>query len=62
MRERLAAITRRMSVGNADRLAGQLAVLINGAFVSSELLAPDEATDLLQNAVHALVNAARTKV
>ncbi|KQW88499.1 TetR family transcriptional regulator [Massilia sp. Root418] len=62
MRERLAAITRRMSVGNADRLAGQLAVLINGALVSSELLAPDEATDLLQNAVHALVNAARPKV
>lgn len=61
MRERLATITRRLGVEQPDRLAGQLAVLINGAFVSSELLAPEEGTGLLQNAVHALVIAARGK-
>lgn len=58
LRNRLAMITRRMNVEHPDRLAAQLAVLINGAFVSSELLAPDDATELLQHAVQALITAA----
>ena len=41
-------------------LAGQLAVLVNGAFVSSQMLQPDEAIPLLRQAAHALVAAARS--
>ncbi|MEW6762072.1 MAG: TetR/AcrR family transcriptional regulator [Pseudomonadota bacterium] len=58
LRKRLLAIAQRLEVRAPERLAGQLAVLVNGAFVSSELLAPGEATGLLLNAVHALVAAA----
>lgn len=58
LRKRLLAIAVRLGVKAPERLAGQLAVLVNGAFVSSELLSPGEATDLLLNAVHALVAAA----
>lgn len=59
LRKRLLAIAQRLEVKAPERLAGQLAVLVNGAFVSSELLAPGEATELLLNAVHALVAAAK---
>jgi len=58
LRKRLLAIAQRLEVKAPERLAGQLAVLVNGAFVSSELLAPGEATELLLDAVHALVAAA----
>ena len=60
MRARLKTIAERMAVPRADELAGQLAVLINGAFVSSQMFEPGEATALLQNAAHALVKAAGT--
>ena len=61
LRERLERIARRLDVTRPDRLAAQLAVLVNGAFVSSELLAPGEATDVLLGAARALVAAARAE-
>lgn len=59
MRTRLRAIAERIDVAQPDVLAAQLALLINGAFVSSELLVTDDATQILLAAVHALVEAAR---
>lgn len=58
MRDRLAQIARRMDVEHPDRLAGQLSVLINGAFVSSQVLESGEAIPLLKHAANALVMAA----
>lgn len=60
LRARLAALAHRLNAARPDELAAQLAVLINGAFVSSELLAPDEATEILLRSAHALVVAARS--
>lgn len=59
MRRRLAGIAARLGVARADELAGQLAVLINGAFVSSQIFEPGEATALLRHAAQALVAASR---
>ncbi len=59
MRRRLKIIATKLAVSAPDKLAGQLAVLINGAFVSMPLFEPDEATVLLREAVHALVAASR---
>ncbi|MBW8298345.1 MAG: TetR/AcrR family transcriptional regulator [Hydrogenophaga sp.] len=59
MRRRLKIIATKLAVSAPDKLAGQLAVLINGAFVSMPLFEPDEATVLLREAVHALVAARR---
>jgi len=58
MRARLAAIARRLKVANPERLGAQLALLINGAFVSSEMLTPKEATTTLLACVRDLCNAA----
>lgn len=58
LRRRLRGIAERLGVAAPDDLAGQLAVLINGAFVSSSLLSPDEATPLLTSSAHALIAAA----
>lgn len=60
LRERLGALAHRLNVARPDALAAQLAVLVNGAFVSSELLAPEEATEILLSAAHALVAAAHS--
>ncbi len=60
LRARLATIAHRLNAARPGELAAQLAVLINGAFVSSELLTPDEATEVLLGSVHALVAAARS--
>lgn len=57
MRRRLKTIAEGLAVADADRLAGQLAVLINGAFVSMQLFQPGEATELLRDAAHALITA-----
>jgi uncharacterized protein (DUF2267 family) len=54
LRARLGAITRRLGVARPDELAAQLALLVNGAFVSSELLTPEEATDALVGSARAL--------
>ena len=59
MRRRLKGIAERLAVRHPDELAGQLAVVINGAFVSSQLLEPGEATPLLRRMAHALIDASR---
>ncbi len=60
LRSRLAAIARRLDVSHPDILAAQLALLVNGAFVSSELLVSDDATRILLASTHALVEGARS--
>jgi AcrR family transcriptional regulator len=59
LRRRLLDIAGRLGVARSEELAGQLAVLINGAFVSTPILSQSEAKGLLQRAVRALVEAAR---
>lgn len=59
LRSRLQSIARRLDVPRPDQLAAQLAVLVNGAFVSSALLSPEEATEVLVGALKALLAAAR---
>jgi uncharacterized protein (DUF2267 family) len=58
LRRRLRTLAERLGVSTPDQLAGQLAVLVNGAFVSSTLLSAEEAVPLLRGAAHALVTAA----
>jgi AcrR family transcriptional regulator len=58
LRHRLFDIAERLGVARSEILAGQLAVLINGAFVSSPILSAAEAKDLLRQAAAALVQAA----
>ncbi|WP_460875113.1 TetR/AcrR family transcriptional regulator [Rhodanobacter koreensis] len=60
LRSRLGTIARRLDVKHPDVLAAQLALLINGAFVSSELLATDDAIRILLTSAQALVQAARS--
>lgn len=60
LRSRLGAIAERLDVARPDELAAQLALLVNGAFVSSELLATDDAPRILLASAHALVEAARS--
>ena len=50
----------RLGVARPDELAGQLSLLINGAFVSSQIFEPGEATPLLLRTAHALIEASRT--
>ena len=57
LRRRLKVIAERLHCAAPDALAGQLAVLINGAFVSTPLYEPGEATMLLQRAADALIAA-----
>ncbi|WP_374566522.1 TetR/AcrR family transcriptional regulator [Ideonella sp.] len=59
LRGRLLAITKRLGIAKPDALAAQLAVLVNGAFVSSALLSPEEATGVLLGALKALLAGAR---
>jgi AcrR family transcriptional regulator len=59
LRSRLDTIATRLGVAPPDVLAAQLALLINGAFVSSELLVSDNATQILLASTDALVEAAR---
>jgi hypothetical protein len=58
LRARLAAIARRMGVARPAELGAQLALLVNGAFASSGLLAPEEAIDTLVASSRALCQAA----
>jgi hypothetical protein len=60
MRQRLKGIADRLGVARPDELAGQLSLLINGAFVSAQIFEPGEATPLLRRTAHALVEASRT--
>lgn len=59
LRSRLDVIAKRLDAPQADVLAAQLALLIKGAFVSSELPGSDDATEIPLAAVHALGKAAR---
>ena len=61
LRHRLKGIAERLGVGRPDELAGQLALLINGAFVSSQMLEAGEAIPLLRQAAHALLAASGPK-
>jgi AcrR family transcriptional regulator len=58
MRRRLTAIAVALGAANPEELAGQLSVLINGAFVSTPLFKPGEATPMLRHAAAALIAAA----
>jgi hypothetical protein len=58
LRRRLKGIAARLGAQRPDELAGQLSLLINGAFVSSQVLSPGEATQLLRASAHALLAAA----
>jgi AcrR family transcriptional regulator len=60
MRQRLKGIAERLGVDRPDQLAGQLSLLINGAFVSSQIFEPGEATPLLRHTAHTLIEASRT--
>jgi AcrR family transcriptional regulator len=60
MRQRLKGIAERLGVARPDELAGQLALIINGAFVSSQIFEPGEAIPLLRHAAHTLIQARRT--
>jgi AcrR family transcriptional regulator len=57
LRRRLKVIAQKLKAADADELAGQLAVLINGAFVSTPIYDPGEATRLLRRAADALLAA-----
>lgn len=59
LRRRLLGIAEGLGVIRPAELAGQLAVLINGAFVSSQMLSASEAIPLLRAAAQALLAAAR---
>jgi AcrR family transcriptional regulator len=59
LRGRLLDIAKRLGVTRPKQLAAQLAVLVNGAFVSSGLLGADEATGVLRSALKALLAGAR---
>jgi len=59
LRRRLKDLAERLQARHPDELAAQLALLINGAFVSSQVFAIDEATPVLLAASHALIGAAR---
>ncbi|MHC5541424.1 TetR/AcrR family transcriptional regulator, partial [Singulisphaera rosea] len=57
MRRRLRVIVEKLNCESPEELAGQLAVLINGAFVSTPMYEPGEATTLLRRAADALITA-----
>jgi len=59
LRRRLKGIALRLRAKRPDELAGQLAVLVNGAFVSAQMISAGEAVPLLRAAAHALISAAR---
>ncbi|HEV7990860.1 MAG TPA: helix-turn-helix domain-containing protein [Gemmatimonadaceae bacterium] len=59
LRARLTDIAHRLDAARPDELGAQLAVLVNGAFVSAGLLAPTEATKVLRTCARALVANAR---
>jgi AcrR family transcriptional regulator len=55
LRCRLAELAKRMGLNRADELAVQLALLIDGAFVSGDALAKEGATVLLLKSAQALI-------
>jgi AcrR family transcriptional regulator len=61
LRRRLKGIAERLRVKRPDELAGQLSLLINGAFVSAQVLSRGEAGPLLRATARALIAAARNQ-
>lgn len=59
MRRRLKRIAERLGAERPDELAGQLSLLIDGAFAGFHVLEPGEAVPLLQRAAQALVAASQ---
>jgi len=57
LRRRLKGIAERLNSTSPDELAGQLVVLVNGAFVSTQIFEPGEAAPLLRRAAEALIAA-----
>jgi AcrR family transcriptional regulator len=58
MRARLAALARELGAARPNDLAAQLGLLVNGAFVSASMLAPDEAPRVLLASARALLASA----
>jgi len=50
---------RSKGVARPDELAGQLSILINGAFVNSQICELGETTPLLHRTAHTLIEASR---
>jgi len=61
LRRRLDVLAGRLGAAAPATLGAQLAILVNGAFVSKDLLSLAEAADVLLGSARALVAAARTK-
>ena len=61
LRRRLKGVAGRLRVKRPNELAGQLSLLINGAFVSSQILSAGEAVPLLRATARALITAARKR-
>lgn len=59
LRGRLLDVAKRLNVPRPKQLAAQLAVLVNGAFVSSGLLGAEEGTSVLRAELKALLAGAR---
>ena len=60
LRKRLTELARHAGAARPGELAAQLGVLVNGAFVSASMLAPDEATRVLLASGRALLAAAKS--
>jgi AcrR family transcriptional regulator len=61
LRRRLRDLAVRLRAKRPDELAAQLSLLINGAFVSSQMFAAEEATPLLLATSRALIASARAR-
>jgi len=61
LRRRLRNLAERLRAKHPDELAAQLSLLINGAFVSSQIFSADEATPLLLATSRALIASARAR-
>ncbi len=59
LRKRLTELARGLGAARPAELGAQLGLLINGAFVSSSMIAPDEATRVLLASGRALLAAAK---
>ena len=61
LRRRLRNLAERLRAKRPDELAAQLSLLINGAFVSSQIFSADEATPILLASSRALIASARAR-
>jgi AcrR family transcriptional regulator len=61
MRRRLRGLAERLRAKRPDELAAQLSLLINGAFVSSQIFSKDEATPILLATARTLIASARAR-